>query len=356
MIVDDGIATGSTARAACDVARAQGATRVVLAVPVAPPDWTDRLAGARRRVRLRRHPGTLLRRRPVLRRLHPDHRRRGHRLLERAAVPATAAAASGDDPPVRDDEVAVQAGTVLVAGHLTVPEVAAGVVVFAHGSGSSRHSPRNRYVASVLNAAGLATLLFDLLTPREELDRANVFDIELLARRLGDVTRWLRDPARDRQPAGRLLRCQHRRRRRAVGGSRAGRRHRRGRVAAADAPISPGPGSPTSPRRRLLIVGGRDDVVLALNRQAQARLRCDEPAGDRARRHTPVRGAWHPARWPPSWPGTGSGSGSSTSPPPQPHRGLPAGRDHRSRPNDTNREATGRSLPPGCAAAGRGPS
>jgi hypothetical protein len=65
------------------------------------------------------------------------------------------------------------------------------VVVFAHGSGTSRHGPRNRYVAEVVNRAGLATLVFDLLTPAEERNRANVFDIELLARRLVDVTGWL---------------------------------------------------------------------------------------------------------------------------------------------------------------------
>ena len=74
-----------------------------------------------------------------------------------------------------------------------MPENSRGIVVFAHGSGSSRHSPRNRYVADVLNEAGSARSLFDLLTPEEELDRANVFDIELLARRLlVDVTGWLR--------------------------------------------------------------------------------------------------------------------------------------------------------------------
>ena len=81
--------------------------------------------------------------------------------------------------------------------------------MFAHGSGSSRHSPRNRYVAEVLNEAGLATLLFDLLTPAEERNRANVFDIELLARRLVDVTSWLARPARYRVAAGRLFRCQY---------------------------------------------------------------------------------------------------------------------------------------------------
>ena len=72
-----------------------------------------------------------------------------------------------------------------------MPEGAPQVVVFVHGSGSSRHSPRNRHVAGVLNDAGLGTLLFDLLTPGEERDRANVFDIGLLAGRLVQVTRWL---------------------------------------------------------------------------------------------------------------------------------------------------------------------
>ncbi len=92
---------------------------------------------------------------------------------------------------MRDEEIRVTAGRVSVAGHLTIPEHPTGVVVFAHGSGSSRHSPRNRYVAEVLNNAGFATALFDLLTPDEERNRANVFDIALLASRLVDVTSWL---------------------------------------------------------------------------------------------------------------------------------------------------------------------
>lgn len=93
---------------------------------------------------------------------------------------------------LRDDEVVVEAAGANVTGHLTVPQRPRGIVVFAHGSGSSRHSPRNRYVAEVLQSAGLATLLFDLLTGAEEQDRSNVFDIGLLARRLVDVTVWLR--------------------------------------------------------------------------------------------------------------------------------------------------------------------
>ncbi len=90
-----------------------------------------------------------------------------------------------------DKEIRVAVGAASVAGQLTVLPHAKGVVVFAHGSGSSGHSPRNRYVAEVLNAAGLATVLFDLLTPEEEANRANVFDIGLLAHRLILVTAWL---------------------------------------------------------------------------------------------------------------------------------------------------------------------
>jgi putative phosphoribosyl transferase len=78
-----------------------------------------------------------------------------------------------------------------LAGTLAVPAAAFGLVVFAHGSGSSRLSPRNTAVAQALNSRGFATLLFDLLTPREEADRANVFDISLLAERLVDVVQWL---------------------------------------------------------------------------------------------------------------------------------------------------------------------
>ena len=271
VIVDDGIATGSTARAACEVARAEGASRVVLAVPVAPRDWTARLAGVADEFVCVDTPEPFF----GVGQFYADFTQTTDdeviACLNGTAVPATAAA--GDDPPVRDEEVAVQAGTVLVGGHLTVPEVVTGVVVFAHGSGSSRHSPRNRHVASVLNAAGVATLLFDLLTPREELDRANVFDIDLLARRLGDVTAWLRaQPETADLPVGYF------------GAST-------GAAAALQAAADAGPaiaavvsrgGRPdlagthlanvTAPT--LLIVGARDTAVLDLNRRAQAELRC----------------------------------------------------------------------------------
>jgi len=174
----------------------------------------------------------------------------------------------------RDEDVEVHAGALRLAGHLRVPTAAAGLVVFAHGSGSSRHSPRNRFVASVLERHGLATLLFDLLTAGEERDRANVFDISLLGRRLAEVTGWLRlDPALASLPIGYF------------GAST-------GAAAALWAAAEPGTavaavvsrgGRPDLAEARLpvvtaptlLIVGADDEVVLGLNREAQARLRCE---------------------------------------------------------------------------------
>lgn len=171
-------------------------------------------------------------------------------------------------PPLRDEEVEVNAGPVTVAGHLTIPVNAKGIVVFAHGSGSSRFSPRNIFVADVLNEAGFGTLLFDLLTPAEESNRANVFDIALLARRLVDVTEWLAtQPDTASLPigffgastgAGAALRAaaDPRITVRAVI-SRGGRPDLAGEwLSRVDAPT-------------LLIVGGRDEMVLEMNREAQ---------------------------------------------------------------------------------------
>ena len=92
-------------------------------------------------------------------------------------------------------EVEIKAGPVSLRGHLDVPKTATGIVLFAHGSGSSRRSPRNQYVARVIRDSGIGTLLFDLLTPQEEAidayNRELRFDISLLASRLLDVTEWL---------------------------------------------------------------------------------------------------------------------------------------------------------------------
>jgi putative phosphoribosyl transferase len=95
----------------------------------------------------------------------------------------------------KDGEVQISAGSLLLNGELKIPEKAAGIVLFAHGSGSSRHSPRNQYVANVIRDAGVGTLLFDLLTRREEeidnYTREFRFDINLLAGRLVAATNWL---------------------------------------------------------------------------------------------------------------------------------------------------------------------
>lgn len=144
------------------------------------------------------------------------------------------------------------------------------VVMFAHGSGSSRHSPRNRLVATALNEAGLGTLLFDLLTPAEEAHRANVFDIATLAERLTDATGWLRD--RTAVPVGyfgastgaaaALWAA-------AAPGADVAAVVSRGGKPDLAGPLLPGVRAPT-----LLIVGGNDSLVIDLNREAEAALRC----------------------------------------------------------------------------------
>ena len=280
VVVDDGIATGSTARAACQIARAHGAARVVLAVPVAPPGWQARIGADADELVCVATPRGFLSIGQCYARFPQVSDEEVLACLERAvARPSPAQAGSGHaagtaDPPARSKDVAPRAGTVQLAGYLTVPEGAPGIVIFVHGSGSSRHSPRNRHVAGVLNDAGLGTLLVDLLTPEEELDRANVFDIGLLAARLVQVTGWLRaQPGAARAAVGYF------------GAST-------GAAAALWAAAEPGAGiaavvsrggRPDLARPRLaavtaptlLIVGGRDEVVLDLNRRAQAELRCE---------------------------------------------------------------------------------
>ena len=114
-------------------------------------------------------------------------------------------------------EIVVAAGNAGLPGHLVIPERAGGIVVFAHGSGSSRRSPRNRFVAAALNEAGLGTLLVDLLTPDEELSRANVFNVPA-ARRAADQHHRLAAPeSRRSQSPGWLLWREYRRGGGAVG-------------------------------------------------------------------------------------------------------------------------------------------
>ncbi|WP_228973376.1 phosphoribosyltransferase family protein [Streptomyces sp. DH12] len=302
VLVDDGVATGSTALAACRVARAHGAVRVVLAVPVAPREAVALLRREADEVVCLASPDGF----GSVGQWYDDFTQTSDEevaeLLARHDPPAPengtgtgtaggtgsgggdggegrsegasrtlGGAGRGAGTEVADGPVEVVADGVRLAGDLVLPDRAAGVVVFAHGSGSGRLSPRNRAVARALRREGLGTLLFDLLTEDEGRDRERVFDVPLLARRLAGATAWLRS-------AGTPPVCY-------FGAST-------GAAAALAAAAEPGAdvaavvsrgGRPDLAGDRLgdvrapvlLIVGGADTSVLPLNRWAAGRLRCE---------------------------------------------------------------------------------
>ena len=179
----------------------------------------------------------------------------------------------------QERQVRISSGAVSLDGDLAMPSDARGVVLFAHGSGSSRHSSRNRYVAKELRRGGMGTLLMDLLTAEEEEAEAHTghlrFDIGLLAERLLAATRWLRaEPDTSRLPIGYFGAS--------TGGGAA-------LVAAAEAPEDvsavvsrggrpdlAGEALPRVQAPTLLIVGGRDAPVITMNREALAQLRCEK--------------------------------------------------------------------------------
>jgi putative phosphoribosyl transferase len=260
LVVDDGIATGATASVACEVARHLGAEKVVLAVPVGPADTLERLQGPDEVVAVATpYPFNAV-----------GQHYRDFTPTSDDEVVALLEAATWVDRGV-EEAVVIPAGGVDLPADLSLPAGATGVVVFAHGSGSSRLSPRNRYVASVLHRAGLGTLLMDLLTPAEEQDRTNVFDIRLLADRLGAATRWLRaDPRTAGLPVGyfgastgagaALWAASDPELGIAAVVSRGGR------------PDLAGPRLPRVTAPTLLVIGSGDPEVLRLNQLAQSRL------------------------------------------------------------------------------------
>jgi putative phosphoribosyl transferase len=286
VVVDDGIATGGTVRAALKVARAHGAREVVLAVPVAPPDTLRALASDADDIVVLGTPQPFF----GVGQWYEDFRQTSDdeviALLQGART--TEGTVAEDDPrasdPTVDLDLDVEIGALHLPAVLNVPEHAAGLVVFAHGSGSSRHSPRNVLVAHHLQRRGLATLLFDLLTPDEAVDRANVFDVELLAVRLLFATRWTRQ--RDgiaELPLGYF-------------GASTGAAAALWAAAedqSVEAVVSRG-GRPDLATARLaevnaptlFIVGGRDTTVGRLNEEAAAMLTCEH-------RLAIVRGATH---------------------------------------------------------------
>lgn len=268
VVVDDGLATGSTARAAARVLRSRGAAGITGAFPVCPPGMAERLEG--------------------------EGDFDGILCLSTPARFGSVGSWFRDFSPVGDDEVlsalsrhrSLRSARTTVIGEVTiptsndcylegdleVPEGSSGLVIFVHGSGSSRKSPRNVEVAHHLRGEGFGTLLFDLLTPGEELERGNVFDIELLTRRLVDVTGWVWEHAEfDHLPVGYFgastgaaaaLRAA------AVLGSQA----IAGIVSRGGRPDLAGDYLPRVDVPTLLVVGGSDRAVLDLNRAAMAEM------------------------------------------------------------------------------------
>jgi putative phosphoribosyl transferase len=275
IIIDDGVATGATARTACQVARAHGAQQVVLAVPVAPIDWESRFGAAADLLVSLSTPEGFWAVGHWYDDFSPVTDDEVVACLERSAHPSRI---SGGAPVTdlvavgRDEEVAIDAAGATVRGHLRIPVDAVGMVVFVHGSGSSRHSPRNRYVAEVLHEAGLGTLVFDLLTPAEERQRANVFDIVLLERRLSAVIAWLRHDLGDRDLPFGLFGASTGAAAALVVAARPANRisavvSRGGRPDLAGHDLS----KVTTPT--LFIVGGHDLAVAEMNRTAQQQVR-----------------------------------------------------------------------------------
>ena len=275
VVVDDGIATGSTARAACQVARAAGAARVVLAVPVGPEDLADRLEQGADEVICLEAPSAF----SAIGEFYRDFSQTSDEEVADLLVRArTRLGSAGPEPGVvsdpEDGDVEIPVGPVVCRGHLSLPPGARGLVVFAHGTGSSWHSSPNRYVAGVLNAAGIGTLELDLLTTEEQHAPATSWELDVLARKLSDVTRWLRC-----RPATANV---------SIGYCGSGT----GAAAALCAAATPG-GAVNAVVSRggrpelagpwlaqvraptLLIVGSRDEAVLELNRRALAKLQCE---------------------------------------------------------------------------------
>ena len=273
---------GATARAAIRALRALGPKKIVFAVPVAVVEAAEMLSAEADELVAVLVPEQLL----AIGAWYSDFEQVDDRevaaWLARAAQPA-------EKEREMERAVKVVAGEVFLGGNLVVPRDATGLVLFAHGSGSSRFSPRNRYVASALQAVGLATLLMDLLTDEEEEIDAETaelrFDIAFLADRVAQATDWLL-----REPSLAHLRIGY------FGsstGAAAALVAAAARPEAVAAVVSRG-GRPDLAARALpyvcaptlLIVGGEDREVLALNREALQELGCEKQL-------EVVRGATH---------------------------------------------------------------
>lgn len=269
IVIDDGLATGATAKAALRALRDQGAAKVVLAVPIAPKDTLEKMRAEADAVVCLHSPRRFF----GVGAFYSDF----HQLTDEETLGLLRQAWNTETPaPVGiAKQRQVRLPPLGLTGDLQTPADARGIIVFAHGSGSSRLSPRNRAVADDLNARGFATLLFDLLSDGEAKDRRKVFDIHLLADRLRQAVSWI-----DEQPdlAGLSLGLFG-----ASTGAAAALVAAATLGARAQAVVSRG-GRPdlagsalrqvTAPT--LLVVGADDVGVIGLNREALAAMSCDK--------------------------------------------------------------------------------
>ena len=270
ILIDDGIATGATMKMALNLVRREQPARCIVATPVAPPDTVAALREVADEVVCPLQPEYF----GAIGRFYVDFTQvdeaEARNLLD--GVDAAVSPEEAIDP--RNVELELEDAT--LQGILTLPAGPRGLVLFAHGSGSGRFSPRNQYVSSVLARAGFATLLMDLLTEREEVEDLRTarlrFDIGLLAERLAGAGAWAARSADTRDlpqgyfgastgaAAALVAAARHPERVRAVV-SRGGRPDLAGEALAHVR-------APT-----LLIVGGLDDAVLTLNQEARSQLR-----------------------------------------------------------------------------------
>jgi putative phosphoribosyl transferase len=279
ILVDDGLATGVTARAAVRSIQKQKPQRLILAIPVAAPESANELELEVDEVICLAMPEDFF---AVGTWYEHFGQTTDDEVLELLSASRRLGKGEVRNVPEavhRDVSIPAGPGPIRLAGDLVIPRNARGIVLFAHGSGSSRRSPRNRYVAEQLQSAGLATLLFDLLTTEEEAADYYTghyrFNIRLLGERLGHAVKWVSE-----FPETRLL---------TVGCFGASTGAAAALVAAAEYPdivhavVSRG-GRPDMAEERLarveaptlLIVGSLDQVVIELNREACRQLRCEK--------------------------------------------------------------------------------
>ena len=187
IVLDDGLATGSTMIAALKASRAQQPAKLVCAVPVAAAESLAQVAKFADEVVCLATPRPFFAVGPY----YDDFAGvTDEAVIGILAEPVRSAAHAGLESAMSIESVQIHSGAAVLEGELTIPSLPRGLVIFAHGSGSSRRSPRNRMVAGILNRSGFGTLLFDLLTTREDQDPAKRFEIPLLARRLDAALDW----------------------------------------------------------------------------------------------------------------------------------------------------------------------